>query len=246
MKPLLHVNDPISGMNDEHQARLWHLSSSRHYKAGDIVIFQGRTVSEVYRITQGKAKISSYTEDGREIILSNLTAGDIFGDTAMLDGMPSAYNVECLTDCVVRVLPGDEFTNLFDEYPAYAYELCHKFNRQVRILYELLVEARAMPLSKRLISILCRGYHTHTGQDQTGRYVDLSQDELARMLGTARQSLNRELKKLEAAGYLDIIHGRVYLTHMDKMRADHKDIIHDNFVTPYKELTDNGSPLQRQ
>ncbi|WP_419812699.1 Crp/Fnr family transcriptional regulator [Bacterioplanoides sp.] len=236
MKHISHVLDPVSEISNELKAELWQRSADRNYKAGDIVVFQGNPVREVYRLESGKAKISSYTENGREIILSKISAGDTFGDTAVLDGMPSAYNVECSTDCVLRVLPSDEFLALYQQYPEYAYGLCHKYNRQVRVLYELLVEARAMPLQKRLVSMLFRGYHTHTSSNQKGRYLDLSQDELASMLGTVRQSINRELKKLEAGGYLDIIHGKVYLTNIDKLRNDHKDIIHDNFLTPYKEL----------
>ena len=233
MRKIPHFHDVISGLSEEIQQEIRTRIVTRHYKAGDIVLSQGQTVSETYRIHSGKTKISTYTEDGREIILSNLNAGDTFGENGVLDGIPSAYSVECLTDTTIGVLDGEDFMQFFKQYPECAYELCKKLNRHVRILYELLVEAKSMPLQKRVVSKLFRGMHSHTANDEHGLYVDMSQDELARMLGTARQTLNRELKKLEALEYISIKNGKIYFSDIKRMREDFKDIIHADFMTPY-------------
>jgi len=233
MRKIPHFHDIIFELSDELKYEIKKRVVTRSYKAGDIVLAQGQVVKDTYRVDSGKVKISSYTEDGREIILSNLNVGDTFGENGVLDGIPSLYGVECLTDTVMSVVPGEEFLQLYHQYPECAYALANKLNRQLRIFYELLLEAKAMPLQKRIVSKIFRGLHSHTSEDEKGVYVDMSQDELARMLGTARQSLNRELKKLEAMGYITIEQGRVYYSNLEAMREDFKDIFHEDFMTPY-------------
>lgn len=232
MQKIPHFHDSIFGLNDNIKAEIRKRIVTRHYQAGDIILHQGQIAREAYRIESGKIKISSYTEDGREVILTSYNTGDTFGEISILDEIPSSFNAECQTDCVLNVLSAEDFLDLFHQHPQAAYEMCRKLNRQLRILYELLLEAKSMPMHKRLVSLIFRGLHSHTHEDENGLYLDMSQDELARSLGTARQSVNRELKKLEAANYLTIRSGRVYLSNLDGLRNDYADVIHSDFIQP--------------
>lgn len=233
MRKISHFHDVIFELSDEIKSEIKKRIFTRSYKIGDVVLSQGQIVTEVYRIVSGKTKISTYTEDGREIILSNLSLGDTIGEGSVLDGIPSAFTMECLEDTVINILPGDDFLQIYREYPECAYELCNKLARQVRILYDILLEAKAMSLQKRLVSKLIRGMHSHTATDDHGLYIDMSQEDFSRMLGTARQTLNRELKKLEAMEYIEIRQGKTYLSDIERLREDFKDVIHAEFITPY-------------
>ena len=54
------------------------------YKKNDYIYFEEDNASKIYLIDKGKVKIGYYTEDGKEVIQSILTRGEIFGEKAIL------------------------------------------------------------------------------------------------------------------------------------------------------------------
>lgn len=235
MHEIPHFHDAASALSKPVLREIQKHVIVRHFKSGDIIIHQGEPVEAVYRVVSGRIKISSYIEDGREIILSGYNSGDTFGEASLIQEFPAQYSAECLCECEINVLPKNEFLKIYQQYPEVSYQVSRKLVRQVRMLYSLLLEAKSLSLEKRLVSSIFRSLHSHTVRDKHGLYLEMSQDEMARALGTARQSINRELKKLEAGHFIELSYGKVYLTNLEALREQHRDILTDEFIRPVYE-----------
>ena len=89
----------------------------------EVIFAQGTPGSAMYAILNGRVKISTYSEDGREVIFAILDSGDFFGESALLDGLPRSATCTTLENCRLLSIERDSFIPFLEKNPALAIHL---------------------------------------------------------------------------------------------------------------------------
>lgn len=182
-------------------------------RPGEMLFRQGDRVpagqGAFYGLVSGRIKASSLREDGKEAILVVLEAGNWFGEISLIDGRPRTHDATALGAIEVLALPRASFDALMHR-AEFAQAMCRLFAVRMRMLYgmveDVTLRTTRARIARRLL-LLARGDATQAGAAR--RVVPISQEALAMMLGITRQTLNKELKALVAAGALAVGYGRI-------------------------------------
>ena len=188
-----------------------------HLHVGEMLYRKGDPVGGFYGVLSGAFKVSTLGEDGREGILSVMEAGNWFGETALLDGLPRPHDATAVQACEVLVINPVAFDRLMLR-TAFARAIGRLLCTRVRALYGLVEDAMLRStrtrVARRLLT-LARGDATMANDARAS--VAVSQEALAMMLGITRQTLSKELKLLVRAGVLSLGYGRIEIVSLAEL-----------------------------
>lgn len=160
----------------------------RRYADGATITRQGDHVARPGVIERGLVRLSAVSADGREVVLGLLGPGDVLDECALLDEA-SAVTASVVDTAMVRRIDRD----------ADASRIATALARRLRATTDLLEEAMLHDVRTRLLrrlQDLAAGHHA-------GMRLPLTQDELGRMIGASRETVNRALRDLAGRGALD-------------------------------------------
>ncbi len=101
----------FAGLSRRHLGRVASVAAPKHYLAGEELVRIGAPPDAFYIILDGDASVEI---PGGAIPLS---AGDFFGEMALIDGEPRTATVSAVTDVVVLTIPRDKFLTLLVAEP---------------------------------------------------------------------------------------------------------------------------------
>ena len=195
-------------------------------RPGEMLFRQGDRVAPgkgaFYGLVQGRFKISTLREDGKEAILVVLEAGNWFGEISLIDQQPRTHDATALGDAEVLALPRHAFDTLMKR-PVFSQAVCRMLAARTRSLYGMVEDATLRSMRARVarrLLLLARGDATHARDARAS--VPVSQESLAMMLGVTRQTLSKELKALVGAGAVRLGYGRIEIASaglLDKLGA---------------------------
>lgn len=167
----------------------------------------------LYGVISGAVKISSSGPDGREAVLTVLSPGNWFGEISLFDGLPRTHDAHGAGATELLMIPRQGFQQLLERrpelYPHFMRLLC----RRIRLSFAMLEDSALLPLPSRLAKRLLMHSHNYGQTDDVGGRpsIQLSQEALGLMLNSSRQSINKLLKRLEQAGWLQINYGQIII-----------------------------------
>jgi len=178
------------------------------YKKKDYVYFDEDDSKSVYLINSGKVKLGYYTEDGKEIVKSILTKGDLFGEKAILGEDKRnefAQSVDNQTSiCPIGVQAMHELMRNNKTFSFSVYKFIgFKFKKLERRLQLLLFKDTKTRLVE-FLDELCIDYGYNC--PKTGDHVikhPYTQKDIASLIGTSRPTLNILLNELREENYID-------------------------------------------
>ncbi len=187
--------------------RLAATSRTIHYPAGTRIFAKGDDGLGLLAVISGSVKISATAEDGREIVLNRIGKGEVFGEIALLDGLPRTADASALAACSLLVLDRRSFLPLLVEEPAIAVRLLEVVSRRLRRTSEqvesLTFEAPGVRLAKALFRLAGIQGAGATPQPR----VAITQRELGQIIGLSRESTNKYLREWEVAGLITLEKG---------------------------------------
>ena len=80
-------------------------------KKGEDIVFQSDEGTDLYIVLKGRVKVSLLGLEGNEFILTNLKAGDFFGEMSLIDGRSRSANVVAEEETALGVLKRERFTS---------------------------------------------------------------------------------------------------------------------------------------
>jgi CRP/FNR family cyclic AMP-dependent transcriptional regulator len=104
----------------------------REYGTGAVIFGQEDRGDSLFAITSGRVKVVLYGDTGREIILSMLRGGEIFGEMSLLDNQPRSASVIALEPTKALVLERSAFVRHLDAHPATAIAILAELSRRLR------------------------------------------------------------------------------------------------------------------
>jgi len=178
---------------------------TRTFSKDNVIILAEEEGDTLFILKKGHVKVSIVSEEGREVILSLLGPGSVFGELSLLDGKPRSANVVATEETDLLMLRRADFLQLIYKTPQIATALLaelatrmRKTDRQIEGLALLDVTSR---ISDTLLQLATeQGAETTDGVTIESRPT---QQELANMSGTTRETVSRVLKRLESQGYIN-------------------------------------------
>jgi len=196
------------------------LAMPRRLLDGEMLYARGDRNEDLMGVRSGLIRLVGSTVDGHEGLMGLYRAGSWFGEVSFFDGLPRPTDAYAVGPTEVLVVPAARLREALDRHPLWYREfarvLCHKL--RVALGH---IEASFLPPQLRVAIRLLDLAEAYGRPVATGLEIDLtlSQEDLGRMLGLTRQSVNKELKALQARGWLDLRRGRITLTAVESLRA---------------------------
>jgi CRP-like cAMP-binding protein len=186
---------------DEHQRReLAAHAQPRTFAANEPIFHVGEPGQSMMAVVVGIVRISLPTVKGRELILADLPAGELFGEIALLDGKERSANATAMTKCELVVLERRDTLPFLERNPAACLNLTQILCARVRRSDERMTDIAFYELPVRLAKTLLR----YPSQGSRSTKLALSQRELAEMAGATRENVNRCLREWQRRGILEL------------------------------------------
>lgn len=208
--------DPALLARYEHQA-IW-----RSYAPGDVVVDFDDPTTEVYLIATGTVRITVRSPGGRELILNELSAGDVIGEIAAIDGAPRSANVTAVVRSRLCCLPAEAFLGIVFAAPPVCRRLLRRMAAKLRLQTERALEREALTVRLRLCAELLRlSRRRPTAPPDDARIVSPPppQHEIAARIGARREAVSREMALLERQGLVGRSGGAILIPRPEALQA---------------------------
>jgi CRP/FNR family transcriptional regulator len=192
---------------------------------GTTLVRQGEPTPCVYVVIRGAVRLSAVLLSGREVVLGILGGGDIFGEAAVLDDPTSPVEARAIatTDVLPVSLPALEA--VFARRPATATQvvrmLAARLHRTSAALEDALARDVAARVSRTISDLASR--HGASGPDGVRVGLPITQDEIAKIAGTSRESVNRTIASLSARRLVRTDRAGLVVHDLDALAIAHED-----------------------
>ena len=206
----------LAGVPPDERDRVLSAGRRRRFSAGETVFHEGAPADTFHLLISGLVAVRVTTPQGDQAVLTVLAPGQAFGELALLgeDGRRTA-TVSALEPSETVALGRADFHRLRARNPSVDSVLLSALSGQIARLSEHLLELLFVPAKARILRRLL----TLTDVSDDG-VVRLTQEDLARMSGTTRATVNEVLRDAEKAGALRIGRRRIEVT--DKTWLEHR------------------------
>jgi len=192
--------------------------------AGRCLLRQGEIADGLYAIAAGSVEVSADHEDGRRYIRRFAQPGMLFGLVSVLDGKGSTYSYVARANTKILFVRRAAFLAMLarnpELWPSVANHLGDFQRMALALLDEHIFERLHVRLTRVLVSI-AKTYGTPVGPGVIG--IKITQDDLGNLLGVTRQSVSKELKRLEQGKLVRIEYGQIMLTNVSALARSARD-----------------------
>jgi CRP-like cAMP-binding protein len=188
----------------------------RSYRRGQHIFIQGDPSDALYILVEGRVKVVAGSEDGDEVLFATLSPPDVFGELAALDGGPRSATVEALETVRAVAVPRSALLDALQGSPAVADALLVALGQVVRRTSEQIADLVFLDLPGRVAKLI----GSLAGSLEPGAALDLNltQRDIAGLVGGSRQSVNQILHSFVRLGYLQIDGRQVIVVRPDALR----------------------------
>lgn len=195
---------------------------TRRFRRGEVIFHLGDPGDALFIVVAGDVKISLPSDTGDEAILATLGPGAVFGELALLDGAPRSASATAISATEAVVLPRDRFRELIATEAGVRDALLASIAGELRRLTTHVEELHFLDMTGRLAARLVRlaGESGSTTTDGTIRLrANLTQGDLAAMVGCTRQSVNKLLGQFSDDGLIRQERDGIVILDLDRLVA---------------------------
>lgn len=193
----------------------------RRYAHREIVLTEGKPAPGLFYVRRGKARIYRVSRDGREQALRLAGPGDTFAEVPVFDDGPAPAWVEALEPLEVVIVPPAAFRRLIEDRPRVALRLLAHFARRIRLMTELIEQMSLQTVQARVARYLYQLAREEGIRNDDGSVVvrrELTQQDLATLVGSVREVVGRTMKALEQDGVIRLERRRVVILDIARLR----------------------------
>ncbi|MCR6492416.1 Crp/Fnr family transcriptional regulator [Cellulomonas sp. P24] len=174
------------------------------FARGAAIFHEGDPGDRLYVIASGKIKLGRRSNDGRENLLAVIGPGEMFGELSLFDPGPRTASATVVADAVVLELDHAELNTWLADHPKVAIHLLQALGHRLRRTNETLADLVFSDVPGRVAKALL-DLSTRFGEpvDDGLRVAhDLTQEELAQLVGASRETVNKALADFAARGWV--------------------------------------------
>lgn len=210
----------FAGLDPEVASSLIEQMGRTHMERGDILFHEGDPGDRLYVIGEGKIKLGRTSTDGRENLLAILGPGEMFGELSLFDPGPRTATATAVAETQLLALGNDQLKEFLATRPGVAATLLAALARRLRRTNESLADLVFVDVPGRVAKALL---------DLAGRFGrplddgilvshDLTQEELAQLVGASRETVNKALADFATRGWLRLEARAVLLQDIERLK----------------------------
>ena len=183
---------------------LFDTAQHRRYAAAALLSDPEFAPRSAFRCVAGTIKVTKLLASGREILITILRAGSTWSDRAVLNGYWKGVYLESIERCEVVCVDAAAFEYVVRSSPDLLATFMLRISEQVSDALTLLDDFRGRDVASRLARILVRFSKQYGVPTEAGVRIALpvTHQDLANMIGTARETVSRNLAQFRQAGYV--------------------------------------------
>jgi CRP/FNR family cyclic AMP-dependent transcriptional regulator len=195
-------------------------SIERTFPRHSRLFYQGDPGSALFVLASGLVKVVVTSEEGEEMVLVTLGRGEAFGELSIVDGGPRSASAEALEPTVALMITREVLLDLATRDSGLTEALLRTLGALLRRLTEQASDLVFLDLPGRMAKLLVGLAAEHGSATPEGIELDanLTQTDLAGMVGASRQSVNQILQGFARRGYLQVRGRRVVIHRLDLLR----------------------------
>lgn len=192
---------------------------SSHLDRGEVLFREGQQGDRLYVIQSGKIKLGRTSADGRENLVAILGPGEMFGELSLFDPGPRNATATAVAESELISLGHDSLRDFLQERPAVARSLLAALARRLRRTNDSLSDLVFTDVPGRVAKALLDLSKRFGRPADEGILVahDLTQEELAQLVGASRETVNKALADFATRGWLRLEARAVVLLDLERL-----------------------------
>jgi len=210
----------FAALDDEAAQALLATMTRTELARGEMLFHEGDPGDRLYVIVEGKVKLGRASGDGRENLLAVLGPGEMFGELSLFDPGPRNATAAAVADTVLIGLGNEDLATWLTGRPAVSRQLLGALARRLRRTNEALADLIFSDVPGRVAkALLDLSERFGTATDDGLRVAhDLTQEELAQLVGASRETVNKALADFASRGWLRLEARAVVLLDVERLR----------------------------
>lgn len=210
----------FAAMPTAEQDRVLDLAVERSIRRGQIIFQRGDTDLSIMAVLHGSVRISTGSADGKEVTLNTISAGEVFGEIALLDNQPRSADATGIEPTRLLVIERRHFLPFLMGNQHLVLHMLAVLCQRLRQTSEALGEVVMLDLPSRLARLLIRLAADHGNVTPAGVQIGfkLSQRDIGTRVASSRESVNKQLHVWRDAGWLSLDHGYITLHDLNQLR----------------------------
>jgi CRP-like cAMP-binding protein len=224
--PLVPIDEEVirkaplfTALDDAASASLLTSMVSVKIPKGTILFAEGDGGDQLYVIAEGKLKLGTSSGDGRENLLSILGPGEMFGELSLFDPGPRTSTATAVTDAKLLSLGQEKLLPWLVENPKVSLQLLARLAQRLRRTNEAVGDLVFSDVPGRVAKALIDLGERFGKKTDEGLYVhhDLTQEELAQLVGASRETVNKALADFAGRNWLKLDGRAVLITDFERL-----------------------------
>lgn len=189
------------------------------FDKGQLILHQGDPGDSLFVIIAGRVRIYTLSPEGHELSVWIYDEGDFFGEMALLTGEPRSAYAEAMQPTEVLVLHRQAFRDYLLMNPMAAIHTIEVLSRRLRRTTESAKGLISLNVTQRIARKLLELTERYGVDQDEGMLIDLdlSQEDIATLVGTTRESANRSLSALRDQGIVQVDRARIRILDPDRL-----------------------------
>lgn len=205
-------NSLFSSYDGEQISDLDHHKSCSYYKKGQGLFLDGSFPRGVYCLNEGKVKIYTRGDEGKEQIIHIATSGEVIGFRAMFSGEPYNVSASTLEDSNICFISKEDFLNMLDTNATLRNNVMKELSKELGERAVFITNMAQKPVRERLAFSLVMLNNIYKDE-----MINLSREDMANFVGTATETLIRLLKDFKDDGLIEIHTRKIEVLELDKL-----------------------------
>ncbi len=221
-RAFLAEHDLFGHLKPEELKRLLAWARVERLEAGEVLFRKGEPGDRLFVVLVGRISISVASDAGKEVVLNVLGRGAVLGEIALLDGRERTADATASEDSYLLIIDRADFIPFLARHPEVAARLLAVVCERVRWVAESYEDSLFLELPARLAKRLLMLAETHGEPVDSGNLrieFKLSQQDLGKMTGVSRESINKLMRAWQDDGLVAVAHGRVTILDEDRLRG---------------------------
>jgi CRP/FNR family cyclic AMP-dependent transcriptional regulator len=209
----------FTALDDAASASLLANMVSVKISKGTILFAEGDGGDQLYVIAEGKLKLGTSSGDGRENLLSILGPGEMFGELSLFDPGPRTSTATAVTDAKLLSLGQEKLLPWLVENPKVSLQLLASLAQRLRRTNEAVGDLVFSDVPGRVAKALIDLGERFGKKTEEGLFVhhDLTQEELAQLVGASRETVNKALADFAGRNWLKLDGRAVLITDFERL-----------------------------
>ncbi|MBM7555901.1 Crp/Fnr family transcriptional regulator [Halanaerobacter jeridensis] len=217
---LLKNSKFFSNLEEKEIKEIKEIMRPRKYNEGEIIFFEDEPGEGLFLVKSGKVKLTKMVESGDEQILTIIQPGNVFAEVVLFGNADYPATAVALEDSKLYLIRSKDMEKLIKDKPSIAVKLLDLMSKRLRRAQKLVRDMGLKDTTCRTASLLLYLAQEYGVKRSNGIRIDLklTQQELANMIGTTRETISRVLNKFKEKDIIKTAHKKMIINDLEQLK----------------------------